>query len=29
NIRSPFYLAPTTVSPGRRLQLSAEIKFGG
>jgi hypothetical protein len=29
NIRSPFYLAPTTVSPGRRLQLSAEMKFGG
>jgi outer membrane receptor protein involved in Fe transport len=29
NIRSPFYLAPTTVSPGRRLQLSAEVKFGG
>jgi hypothetical protein len=29
NVRSPFYLAPTTVSPGRRLQLSAEVKFGG
>jgi len=29
NIRSPFYLSPTTVSPGRRLQLSAEVKFGG
>ncbi|HEX3579391.1 MAG TPA: TonB-dependent receptor [Thermoanaerobaculia bacterium] len=29
NIRSPFYLSPTTVSPGRRLQLSAEMKFGG
>jgi hypothetical protein len=29
NIRSPFYLSPTTVFPGRRLQLSAEVKFGG
>ena len=29
NLRSPFYLSPTTVSPGRRLQLSAEVKFGG
>jgi len=29
NVRSPFYLSPTTVSPGRRLQLSAEVKFGG
>jgi hypothetical protein len=29
NIRSPFYLTPTTVSPGRRLQLSADVKFGG
>lgn len=29
NIRSPFYLSPTSVSPGRRLQLSAEMKFGG
>jgi hypothetical protein len=29
NVRSPFYLSPTTVFPGRRLQLSAEVKFGG
>jgi outer membrane receptor protein involved in Fe transport len=29
NVRSPFYLSPTSVSPGRRLQLSAEVKFGG
>jgi hypothetical protein len=29
NVRSPFYLSPTTVFPGRRLQLSAEMKFGG
>jgi hypothetical protein len=29
NVRSPFYLSPTTVSAGRRLQLSAEVKFGG
>jgi hypothetical protein len=29
NVRSPFFLSPTTVSPGRRLQLSAEVKFGG
>jgi hypothetical protein len=29
NVLSPFFLAPTTVSPGRRLQLSVEMKFGG
>jgi hypothetical protein len=29
NIRSPFYLSPTSVFPSRRLQLSAEVKFGG
>jgi outer membrane receptor protein involved in Fe transport len=29
NVRSPFYLSPTTVSPGRRIQLSAEVSFGG
>jgi hypothetical protein len=29
NVRSPFYLSPTTGSAGRRLQLSAEVKFGG
>ncbi len=29
NVRSPFYLSPTAVFPGRRLQLSAEVKFGG
>ena len=29
NIRSPFFGAPTSVAPGRRLQLAAEMKFGG
>jgi hypothetical protein len=29
NVRSPFFLLPTGVAPGRRLQLSAEMKFGG
>jgi hypothetical protein len=29
NVRSPFYLSPTSASAGRRLQLSAEMKFGG
>jgi Carboxypeptidase regulatory-like domain/TonB dependent receptor len=27
NLRSSFYLLPTTVAPGRRLQVSAEVKF--
>ena len=29
NVRSPFFRSPTSVAPGRRLQLSAEMKFGG
>jgi hypothetical protein len=29
NVRSPFFLLPTSASAGRRLQLSAEVKFGG
>jgi hypothetical protein len=28
NVRSPFFLSPTSVSPGRRIQLAAEVKFG-
>jgi outer membrane receptor protein involved in Fe transport len=27
NVRSPFYRSATVVAPGRRLQLSAELKF--
>jgi hypothetical protein len=29
NIRSPFFRAPTSVFAGRRLQVAAEVKFGG
>jgi hypothetical protein len=29
NVRSPFYLSPTGVASGRRVQLGAEVKFGG
>lgn len=29
NVRSPFFLSPTSVQPGRRIQLSAEMRFGG
>jgi hypothetical protein len=29
NIRSPFFRSPTSVAPGRRLQVGAEMKFGG
>ena len=29
NVRSPFFFSPTSVAPGRRIQLAAEVKFGG
>jgi hypothetical protein len=28
NVRSPFYLTPTGVAPGRRIQLGVEVKLG-